>query len=87
MCVCYQNCQLPTKPLPDKLPHIYCLTKACSKNRLQTADEAFEDGIKKEATNPENFDDAYIYHNKKAVVESCRDAEKTMQLRILSMTL
>ena len=76
-----------TKPLPDILRHIYCLTNASSKNGLQTADEAFEDGIKKEATNPENFDDAYIHHNKKAVVESCWDADKTMQLRILSMSL
>ena len=76
-----------TKPLPDILRHIYCLTNASSKNGLQTADEAFEDGIKKEATNPENFDDAHIHHNKEAVVESCWDAEKTIQLRILSMSL
>ena len=81
LCVCgvtriasYQS----TKPLPDILRHIYCLTNASSKNGLQTADEAFEDGIKKEATNP---------GNKKAVVESRWDAEKTIQLRILRMSL
>ncbi len=43
------------------------------------ADEAFEEGIKKEATNPENFDDASIHHNKKTVVESRWDAYKTTE--------
>ena len=33
--------------LPDTLCPIYCLKNASSKNGLQTADEAFEDGIKK----------------------------------------
>ena len=54
------------------------LTNASSRNGLQTADEAFEDKTTKEATNP---------GNKKAVVESRWDAEKTIQLRILSMSL
>ena len=75
-----------TKPLPDTLRHIYCLTNASSTNGLQTADEAFEDGIKKEATNPGNFDDASIHPNKKAVLESHWDAEKTIQLRILKLS-
>ena len=41
-----------TKPLPDKLCHIYCLTNASTRNGLQTAYEAFEDRFKKVATNP-----------------------------------
>ena len=51
------------------------------------ANEAFEEGIKKEATNPEKFDDASIHHNKEAVIESCWDVGKTIQMRILKMTL
>ena len=43
------------------------------------ADEAFEEGIKKEATNPECFGDASIHHNMEAVIESCWDAEKTTE--------
>ena len=43
------------------------------------ADEAFEEGIKKEATTPENFDDASIHHNMEVVIESCWDAEKTTE--------
>ena len=43
------------------------------------ADEAFEEGIKKEATNPENFDYASIHHNMEAVIESRWDAEKTTE--------
>ena len=43
--------------------------------------------LKKEATDPANFDDADIYHNDKAGVEICGDPEKSIQLRILRMTL
>ena len=50
------------------------------------ADEAFDDGIKKEATNPGNFDDASIHHNKETVIKSSWDLEKTIQLRIVRMT-
>ena len=48
------------------------------------ADEAFEEGIKKDSTTPENFDDASIHNNKEAVIESCWDVEKTIQMRILT---
>ena len=43
------------------------------------ADEAFEEGNKKEATNPEFFYDASIHHNMEAVIESSWDAEKTTE--------
>ena len=76
-----------TKPLPDILRHINCLTNASSWNGLQTADEAFEDGIKKEGNNTGNFDDSSIHEKKRSVVESHWDAEKTIQLRILKMSL
>ena len=68
-----------TKPLLDIFRHIYCLTNASSRNGLQTADETFEDGIKNKATNPGNFVDASIHHNKKTVVESHWDAYKTTE--------
>ena len=54
MCVTRIASYQSTKPLPDRLHHIYCLTNASSRNGLRTADEAFEDGIKKEATYPGN---------------------------------
>ena len=43
--------------------------------------------LKKEATDPANFDDADIYHNDKAGLEIPGDPEKSIQLRILRMTL
>ena len=43
--------------------------------------------LKKEATDPGNFDDTAIHHNEKTGLENCGDPEKSIQLRILRMTL
>ncbi len=48
-------------------------------------EDDFIDGMDKEVTDP--VDDAAKHDIEKAVMEICGDAEKTIQLRILRMSL